>query len=328
MAEPNDQKNYQIETRKHFSGILRNIFGEKSRPISLESKDEIEKFLKSFSSILNSKPDKMGYIWWWRGIRNLHLEKFEFADGFLLMNSFRLMIKSIFVYISAIPRFDFIILNTCGEDIDEADTKNYSWKNAKRFDLDYEKFDENDIDLDIHEFDEIEIRKKLDNEYDYFRLPYIFLLSAQFGMPNQRIFTDTEQGRMLNKLLFNKITYKDFILWYTKILQQLKSRVNRFDSHLRRYPMLGLEDGFGKEITKNLTMLGKHKIMEESYYRARELKMHEPYNEDGMWNPPADKVAIYEGRYNHFGQNKLLQKYFKVVSLLVKCKLDKGLSGV
>ncbi|MGF6947570.1 hypothetical protein QF028_000063 [Neobacillus sp. B4I6] len=110
---------------------------------------------------------------------------------------------------------------------------------------------------------------------------------------------------MLNKLLFGLIDYETFKNWYAHILVHLKQRIDNLYEYLVQFPMLSLENELGKHIFTNLQKLGTFELSEQTFYRARQLKNQSPYDEANMWNPPADKVAVYEGRYNHFGQSFL-----------------------
>jgi hypothetical protein len=214
------------------------------------------------------------------------------------MDGDRLRIKELFVQVSPIPRFDFILLNIEGEEKENAVTEDYAWR-GREYKL------EKEVDL---ESDTIYSGSALGqlNEYNYYyKLPYNKILTAKFGAPNLNFFSDNKLEFMLNKLLFGVITYIEFTAWYNTPLNHLKKKIDNFHSHLMTFPMLGLDHDVGRFILKHISELPKINIENKIYYRARELKSMSPYMESEMWNPPVGEVPIGEGRYNHFAKSYL-----------------------
>ncbi|UUI39981.1 RES family NAD+ phosphorylase [Oceanobacillus oncorhynchi] len=237
----------------------------------------------------------MEYIWWWRG-GNSPIGKFEVSGNYLLMDYWKLRIEELYIQISPISVFDYIVFRVKGEKNNTPDIRNYNWTNEFV-----------GVDLDHHTFYDYSIREHVDEDLQYFKQPYNFILSAKFALPNLNMkgYSDSEIEIMLNKLLFNVIGYNEFKTWYNGILIGLKRQIDQFYNYLKEYPMLALNTEFGRHILENINGLGKHEITNASFYRARKMKEYIPYDEGGMWHPAAEKVAIYEGRYNHFGQSFL-----------------------
>ncbi|TDL88734.1 RES domain-containing protein [Vibrio vulnificus] len=288
-----EHKTYVLETRRHFSDIIRAVFGDEPKSFIISDQSEINTILMEISRKINLEVNKMSYIWWWRGGNN-HLNKFEVNNNHLYLNNWKLRISELYINISPISIFDFIILRVKGEDNDVPDTQNYEWNNNFT-----------DLNLDKHTLYDFSIRKQLNDDLDYFSQPYNFILTAQFGLPNLDIYPDSLIEKMLNKLLFGEITNEGFQNWYTNVLANLKGEVNRFYNHIVKYPMLALEDKLGKQIYDSLKDLDRYELTDQIFFRARPLIENIPYDEEGMWNPPAYKLAVYEGRYNHFGQSFL-----------------------
>ncbi|MBU8726918.1 RES family NAD+ phosphorylase [Bacillus pumilus] len=289
-----DHKTYVLETRRHFSNIIRSVLGDEPRSITISDQFQIETILTEISAKINLDVDKMSYIWWWRGGNN-YLNKYEMSDEYFYLNDWKLKIKELYINISPISIFDCIIFRVKGEDNDIPNTENYAWN----------KNEWSELDLNKHTLFDFRIRKQLNDHIEYFSQPYNFILTAQFGLPNLNIKSDTDIEIMLNKLLFEEISYEDFKDWYVKILVDLKQEIEAFYNHIVEFPMLALEHKLGKRLHDNIKNLDKYELSDKVFYRARALKKYVPYDEAGMWNPPADKVAVYEGRYNHFGQSFL-----------------------
>lgn len=295
MRYYNDSHNiYVLETRRLFSKIIREVFGEEEKSFTISDPDKIDKVLIQISEKINLQKKKMSYIWWWRSGNN-HLERFETREGYLYLNYWKLRIKELYINISPISIFDFIIFRVIGEVNEIPDTKNYEWNNGEFTDL----------DLKRHTFFDFNIRKSLGNELECFNEPFNFILTAQFGLPNLNIYTESTFEIMLNKLLFEEIDYEYFKNWYTKVLVEVKKYVNRLYEKIIKYPMLALDDKLGKYIYENLKRLGRFQVRDQIFYIARQLNSNIPFDEPNMWHPPSNRVAVYEGRYNHFGQSFL-----------------------
>lgn len=304
MDQNDKQKNYVLETRKHFSNIIREILGYEPRDILISNEEKIKNFISKFVDLVNQDVKKMSYIWWWRGGSNNHLYKFQLDNDYQIINHWMIKIKEIYINISPISIFDFIIVRTLGEDNDNPHIENYEWTNNE-----FSK-----IDISKHEILDFSIRETAKNGNEILKQPYNFLLTAQFGVPNLNVVSDASMGIQLNKLLFGDISYKDFRHWYTNPLISLKSRIEDFYNYLIKFPMLGMKHKLGVEMSEKLAGLGSYEIVNRTFYRARELKQNVPYDEDHMWNPPRDRAAIYEGRYNHFGQSFLYMAGDKVTA--------------
>ncbi|WP_294749789.1 RES family NAD+ phosphorylase [uncultured Exiguobacterium sp.] len=289
-----NHETYTLETRRYFSSIIRSVFGDDPRTIEISDKIQIAEILTKMSKKINLDKRKMSYIWWWRGGNN-HLEKFDVDNEYFYLNDWKLKISELYVNISPISIFDFIIFRVKGEDNDIPSIENYYWY----------KDEWSELDLNEHIFFDSSIRKPINDSVQYFTQPYNFILTAQFGLPNLKIYPDSVIEVMLNKLLFERISYERFKNWYVRILVSLKREIEEFYKYIVEYPMLALEHTLGKRLHDNIKELEKYKLTNQDFYRARALTTYIPYDEAGMWNPPSNKVAVYEGRYNHFGQSFL-----------------------
>ncbi|MUG70602.1 RES family NAD+ phosphorylase [Paenibacillus validus] len=288
---------YKDNTRKFFGKLIRDVFGFEPRYIVLE-KDEVGQKLLEISKKMKETPELLHYTWWWRGGSNCPIESFDVNDGYLYMDGDRIKVKQMLVQISPIPRFDFILLNIEGEEKSQADIYDYEWaKKGYR--------EEDEIDFDKDTFHTFRVLGKVNEKQFYYKFPYNMILTAKFGAPNNNFFSDSKLEIMLNKLMFGVISYEEFIQWYNTPLSLLKKKVDDFYSYLILNPMLGMNHEVGKLIFKNIKGLPKINIEDKVFYRARELKNMSPYSESEMWNPPAGKVPIGEGRYNHFAKSFL-----------------------
>ncbi|WP_169871291.1 RES family NAD+ phosphorylase [Shouchella patagoniensis] len=286
---------YTLETRRHFSKLIREIFGDEPRTYTISSINDIYTLLKKLSDKLMENEKKMNYIWWWRGTKNSHIRNFKVLDNFLLLNEWRIEVSEIYVNISPISIFDFIIFRINGSENQEPDVKNYKWRHGSF-----------PIDLSRNNFDDNNIREYCYQSENFtFKQPYNFILTAQFGLPNLKIYTDDQVGFMLNKLLFKEIDYEYFTQWYVRLLTRLKKDVNDFYDHLVEFPMLGLNHNLGQSINEGFKEAYKYHLKNKTFYRARKLEEFKPFDEEGMWHPPSHLVDVFEGRYNHFGQSFL-----------------------
>ncbi|TQR46382.1 RES family NAD+ phosphorylase [Paenibacillus popilliae] len=288
---------YQDDTRKFFGKLIRDVFG--SEPCSkIIVNEDLDQKLTDLSDKIRETPELVDYTWWWRGISNDSLSSFEYKDGYLYMDGDRLRIKELFVQVSPIPRFDFILLNIEGEEKKNALTEDYAWRGGEY------KLDE-DINLETDTIYSNSALGQLNEDSFYYRLPYNKIMTAKFGAPNNNFFSDNKLEIMLNKLLFGVITYNEFTEWYNTPLYHLKKKIDDLHLHLITSPMLGLDHDVGRSILKHIGKMPKINIENKIYYRARELKSMSPYTESEMWNPPVGRVPIGEGRYNHFAQSYL-----------------------
>lgn len=293
----NGLSKYKDDTRKFFGKLVRDVFG--SEPCNkIISNDQLDQKLTDLSKKIRETPKSTDFTWWWRGSSNCSLESFDYQDGYLYMDGDRMKIKELFVQISPIPRFDFILLNIEGEEKQDAVIDDYKWMGGK-----FKLEEEVDLDTDIM-YSTSALGQQ--NEYNYYyKLPYNKILTAKFGAPNEDFFSDNRLEIMMNKLLFGKINYYEFTEWYNTPLNLLKKKIDDFYSHLVSFPMLGLDHDVGRLILKHISKLPKVDVENKMYYRARELKSMSPYSESEMWNPPVGKVQIGEGRYNHFAKSYL-----------------------
>lgn len=232
MNPYDDHKKYTLKTRKHFSTIIRDIFGDQPLSNKIDNKKEIKEVLSRLEEKINLDRKKMSYIWWWRGGNN-HIERFELIDEFLYVNHWKIRLKEIYVHISPISIFDFFIFRVAGETNDSPSTENYIWNN---------NFVE--LDLNRHTFQDVYIKEYINEDILQFKQPYNFIMTAQFGLPNLNLghYSDSRIEIMLNKLLFKNISYIDFARWYTLPLESLRKKIDSFYNHLKKYPMLALDN--------------------------------------------------------------------------------------
>ena len=81
---------------------------------------------------------------------------------------------------------------------------------------------------------------------------------------------------------------------------QLKFK--EFAEHIEKYPYLGLAHALGNEIFKDIEHLAKHSIPQSSWFRGRRVENHTVQKPKDLFPPDPKRVAIPEGRFNHFGQ--------------------------
>lgn len=79
-------------------------------------------------------------------------------------------------------------------------------------------------------------------------------------------------------------------------------KFKEFAEHLEKYPYLGLAHALGKEIFKDIEHLAKHSIPQSSWFRGRRVENHTMQESKDLFPPDPKRVAIPEGRFNHFGQ--------------------------
>lgn len=292
-----DLKVYKENTRIFFGKLLRDVFG--TEPVcTIITGEEVIKKLLELSLKIKVTPELLYYTWWWRGSSNCPLESFFVENGFLYMDGDRMKVREILVQISPIPRFDFILLNIEGEHKKQAEILDYNWMKSG-----YREEDIVDLEHD-HIYSTSPLAQLSEGSY-YYKFSFNKILTAKFGAPNISYFSDDKLEIMLNKLLFQKIDYDDFIEWYNKILIDLKKKIDDFHNYLVEFPMLGFDHVIGKRIFKNIDGLPKVSIEEKYFYRVREVGELSPYLEKEMWHPPVGKVQISEGRYNHYGRSYL-----------------------
>lgn len=294
MFSDEDRINYINKTKEIFSNILRKVFGNQEGITCIKDKSEIQEYIKILETEFNKDIKVLNYIWWWRGCSNNSLGKFIFQDGYLYIDYKCMKIKSIYVYISVVPNFDLLMLEIEGEEKNNTKIEDYNWDN-KFGEIDINK---NSIRIERHQFYD-------KDEILHFKLSYNLIITAQFGIVNSKIISTNDLEINLNKLLFNQITFEEFVGWYTIILNKMEERIKRFHQYLVEYPMLGMKHEMGIEIMNRLDSLNRITIENTVFYRARKTESIEPYDEDGMWNPNPYKYQVLEGRYNHFGKSFL-----------------------
>jgi RES domain-containing protein len=294
--------NRKIETRKKFSYFVREIFGNEPMQKLIYKKEKIKEILKEICTKYNNLNDYMDAIWMWRGSSNSPVSNLKLENDYLIMNYKKIKVKELYINISNAAMFDCILIKVEGEENSVPEIKNYSW--LDKSDL-YNNKAPSKVNLDNDEFIHQDYNKNEDNQYIYYKNPDIFLLSAKFGKSNMRRFTDKKLEIKLNKLLFERLSYEEFLDWFMLDINSYDKKISDFNNYLEDYPMLGLNHDLGEEIYKNLEKFDKALIDNGIFYRARKLNSDELYDEEKMWNPPVDEVPIFEGRYNHFAQSFL-----------------------
>jgi hypothetical protein len=86
--------------------------------------------------------------------------------------------------------------------------------------------------------------------------------------------------------------------WY----KNYEWRFKDFAEHLEKFPYLGLAHQLGKHIFKDIKNLPPSSINELSWFRARRVEKSNWISPEEMLPPDPERIAIPEGRYNHFGQ--------------------------
>jgi len=101
--------------------------------------------------------------------------------------------------------------------------------------------------------------------------------------------TKTEEEQILDEL-------------YDRLNRKLSPKVDDFQSHLERWPYLGLKHPIGKKILKQITDFPLVTIRDAVWYQARIPKGGSSMDVTELQPPDPARVVIPEGRYNHFGQ--------------------------
>jgi hypothetical protein len=79
------------------------------------------------------------------------------------------------------------------------------------------------------------------------------------------------------------------------------SGLQDFAQHMERFPYLGLAHPFGRRIRRMIAGLGKGRLPETSWWRARKPRPGEVFASRDIMPPPPTK-AQSEGRFNHVGK--------------------------
>ena len=90
----------------------------------------------------------------------------------------------------------------------------------------------------------------------------------------------------------------------TKLIEKLFA----FSEFLKEYPYLGLCDpgGIGNDIMERIAKWNRYKLEPKEWYRARKINEESRiFSSEEMGAPDPQKTYIWEGRYNHTGQNFL-----------------------
>lgn len=281
--EKSDFKDYQISTRSNFSNIIRKLTNAKEGGELITDIEKTKIFLTTLEECLQPLiENKDDGIWWWReNLGNNHIHTFKNEDTKLKMNYFDLEIEEIYINNSPINIFDFIIIRSKGnqqQEIEEEDLKN--------------------INFNIREFS--------DDGDSIFNKPINFIITAKFGLPNLDVYTDDELAKRLNELLIGAIDYSTFKKCYEEILRTTDLEIQSLHEHLTNFPMLALENPVAQKVHKIIPEFPTFTLLEDTVlFRARVLENINPYKDIEMWNPPVEKVHVYEGRYNHYGQSYL-----------------------
>lgn len=89
---------------------------------------------------------------------------------------------------------------------------------------------------------------------------------------------------------------------YGRLKKVLSPKLDEFQSHLEQWPYLGLKHPIGKKILKQITDFPFVTIRDAVWYRARTPRGGSSMDVTELQPPDPTRVAIPEGRYNHFGQ--------------------------
>jgi len=89
---------------------------------------------------------------------------------------------------------------------------------------------------------------------------------------------------------------------YDRLKRVLSPKLDEFQSHLEKWPYLGLKHPIGKKILKQIMDFPIMTIRNGVWYRARSPKSGCNMNVAELLPPDPAKDVIPEGRYNHFGQ--------------------------
>jgi len=87
--------------------------------------------------------------------------------------------------------------------------------------------------------------------------------------------------------------------WY----EAYEWRLEEFHKYLGKYPYLGISHKLGAEIMESIGTFPKLEIVNQKWYRARNICSGKLLSPPEMLPPDPHKVVIPEGRYNHFGQS-------------------------
>lgn len=92
---------------------------------------------------------------------------------------------------------------------------------------------------------------------------------------------------------------------YHHISRKIEPSIIDFALYLERFPYLGSLHPVGKRINKEIAGFPRISIQNKVWYRARRVSEDRIYTNEDMKPPNPKKVAIGEGRFNHFGQSSL-----------------------
>ncbi len=96
-------------------------------------------------------------------------------------------------------------------------------------------------------------------------------------------------------------------LEYEAKIKSLKKRfypkLQAFAEFLERFPYLGGRHPFANQIIQSVKKLPRKEITNEQWFRARSVRGEEILSSNDLLPPDPTKVAIREGRYNHYGQS-------------------------
>jgi hypothetical protein len=88
-----------------------------------------------------------------------------------------------------------------------------------------------------------------------------------------------------------------------EITDKVVPEICEFYSYLEKYPYMGAQHEIGKKIIAEVQNAPRIDIRDSCWYRGRPVHDSHILNAQEMLPPDPEKVAIGEGRFNHYGQS-------------------------
>lgn len=88
-----------------------------------------------------------------------------------------------------------------------------------------------------------------------------------------------------------------------RITEEIEPEIEEFYQHLVKFPYLGARHPIAEKIINEIKSIKPIKLENETWFRARTISTSEKLTTSDMLPPDPSKHAIFEGRFNHYGQS-------------------------
>lgn len=95
----------------------------------------------------------------------------------------------------------------------------------------------------------------------------------------------------------------DFQQRLQEITDKIVPEICEFYTYLEKYPYMGAYHEIGKKIITEVQNAPKIDIVDSTWYRGRTVNDSHIMTNQEMLPPDPEKIAIGEGRFNHYGQS-------------------------